>query len=62
MVYYTIMPQNFEKGKPQPELFDLFDGSPEDQVTVLRDVLMNFPRVADLPAAQQYRLTQGGGK
>lgn len=67
LIYYnTPMPQNFPKTKR--EFLDWFNTKADDphltlmQVTAVRDVLMNLPRVADTPAARKFRETQGGVK
>src|SRR5262249_8962338 len=51
------MPQNFKSNDPPwPE----FAGSLLEQATAVRDVLINYPKVADLPANRYYRPTLGG--
>jgi hypothetical protein len=54
------MPQNFPGGKEQ--FRDLFDAPSLEQVQVLRDILMNYPKVADLPVNRSYRAATSGGK
>ena len=59
LTYPTFMPQGFPNDKPparQP-----FDGTPREQVVAVRDVLLNFPRIANLPV-NQHRPTPKGGK
>jgi mono/diheme cytochrome c family protein len=60
LTYDTAMPQNF--GKDQSNLRDLFEGSSLEQVQALRDVLMNFSKVADMPVNRSYRAATSGGK
>jgi len=40
----------------------LFDGTPDEQIMAIRDVLMNYPKIAELPANRFYRLAPAGGK
>ncbi|MFL5242765.1 MAG: c-type cytochrome [Gemmataceae bacterium] len=58
--YDPIMPQNFPKG--QDVLPELFEGDSRQKVTALRDVLMNLPKVADMPANRNYYQSTLGGK
>jgi mono/diheme cytochrome c family protein len=58
--YDPIMPQNFPKG--QDILPELFEGDSRQKVTALRDVLMNLPKVADMPANRNYYQSTLGGK
>jgi hypothetical protein len=51
------MPQNFPNG--EIKLQDVFKGSPLDQVTGIRDVLMLYPKVADMPEDRRYNPPQG---
>jgi mono/diheme cytochrome c family protein len=60
LTYPTPMPQNFENG--QRKFQELMPGQSLEQVGALRDVLMNFPRVADLPVNRSYRAATSGGK
>jgi hypothetical protein len=55
----TIMPQNFPRDKK--EYNDIFDGSSLEQVQAVRDVLMNFPKVANRPENRYSRSGSGGG-
>jgi cytochrome c peroxidase len=52
LTYTSIMPQYFPapKAGEAPPYQDLFVGSPFEQATAVRDVLMNFRKVADMPA------------
>lgn len=50
------MPQNFPNG--EIKLQDVFNGPPLDQVTGIRDVLMLYPKVADMPEDRKYRPAQ----
>jgi mono/diheme cytochrome c family protein len=45
--YDPIMPQNFPRGSNN--LPELFDGDALQKVTAIRDVLMNWPKIADMP-------------
>ncbi len=58
--YASPMPQNFKRDEKADTTF--FEGSSFEQATAVRDILMDLPRVADLPANRHYRTTQGGGK
>jgi mono/diheme cytochrome c family protein len=50
--YPTPMPQNFARTeKPYPE----FNGTILEQATAVRDILMNLPRIADLPVNRYHR-------
>jgi hypothetical protein len=49
---YTSMPQNFREGAPDPVFTSLFPGTPAEQVTALRDVLMNYRKVFESQVAQ----------
>jgi cytochrome c2 len=53
------MPTNFASNdKPWPE----FAGSMLEQATAVRDVLINYPRIADLPVNRYYRSASSGEK
>jgi cytochrome c2 len=53
------MPTNFKSNDPPwPE----FAGSMLEQATAVRDVLINYPRVADLPVNRLYRSASGENK
>ena len=53
------MPANFKSNDPPwPE----FAGSMLQQATAIRDVLVNYPKVADLPVNRYYRSTSGETK
>lgn len=68
--YPTPMPANFNKpnvdaqghGKDWPE----FLGTPMDQATAVRDLLMNYPKLSELPVNRGHKPPQppgtGGGK
>ncbi len=66
--YDTTMPANFLKSDADPKghgkVFSDFVGTPLQQATAVRDVLLNFPRVAELPVnrAHQPRPATGGGQ
>jgi cbb3-type cytochrome oxidase cytochrome c subunit len=55
----TIMPQNFPRN--EKNYTEIFDGSSLDQATAVRDVLMNFPKVANRPENRYSRSGSGGG-
>jgi hypothetical protein len=46
--YDPIMPQNFPRGSNN--LPELFDGDALQKITAIRDVLMNWPKIAEMPA------------
>jgi mono/diheme cytochrome c family protein len=53
------MPTNFKSNDPAwPE----FDGSMLEQATAVRDVLINYPKVAEMPVNRYYRSTSGEKK
>jgi len=53
------MPQNFKSNdQPWPE----FQGTMLDQVTAVRDVLIDYPRVSAIPANRAYHPPTGGNK
>ncbi len=58
--YNTVMPMNFPNNERTSQ--DLFDGTPDEQIMAIRDVLMNYPKIAELPANRFYRLAPAGGK
>jgi hypothetical protein len=59
--YNPNMPQNFPGGSLDYQ--DTFVGSPLEQVTALRDVLMDLSRVADMPGNRSRApVAAGGGK
>jgi mono/diheme cytochrome c family protein len=61
--YTPVMPQNFPN-EPDPlkwQWQQFFVGSPRDQVRAVRDVLMDLPRLADLPANQNPPAPAAGG-
>jgi mono/diheme cytochrome c family protein len=60
LTYDTAMPQNFPNG--QEDFQELFPGSSLEQIQAARDVLMNLPKVADLPENRSYRQATTGGK
>jgi mono/diheme cytochrome c family protein len=60
--YSPKMPTNFPASQPRETSQELFDGPPLDQIMAIRDVLLNFPKVADMPVNRFYRLTPAGGK
>jgi mono/diheme cytochrome c family protein len=58
--YPPNMPANFPSDREN--FRDIFDGLSIDQLTALRDVLMNLPKVADLPANREFIKTAPGPK
>ena len=55
--YTSIMPQNFPAHRPYyPELFE---GTALEQVTAIRDILMNFPQVSELSVNRHWLITRG---
>jgi hypothetical protein len=53
------MPPNFKSSDPPwPE----FAGTMLQQATAVRDVLINYPKVADMPVNRYYRSTSGENK
>jgi hypothetical protein len=46
------MPQNFKDGAPDPVFTGLFPGTPAEQATALRDVMMNYRKVFESQLAQ----------
>jgi hypothetical protein len=61
LTYPSVMPQNFPR-KGTPVFQDLMPGSSLEQVRAIRDVLMNLPKVADLPVNRSFREATTGGK
>jgi cbb3-type cytochrome oxidase cytochrome c subunit/mono/diheme cytochrome c family protein len=53
--YTPVMPSNFPRNKLVDQ--DLFKGQPVQQVMAIRDVLLNFPRIASMPVNRFYRAT-----
>jgi cytochrome c2 len=60
ITYDTSMPQNF--GNDQSDFQELFPGTPLEQLRAARDVLMNLPKVAEMPENRSYRQATTGGK
>jgi hypothetical protein len=58
--YRPVMPQPFPNDSLQYQ--EMFVGRPLDQVTAVRDVLMDLPRVAELPGNRSRAPAAGGGK
>ncbi len=61
LTYPPTMPQNFHQGNNE-QFRELFDAPSRDKVRALRDVLMNYPKVADLPVNRSYPSAPSGGK
>jgi hypothetical protein len=59
LTYPSIMPQNFPANERRFQ--HLFVGSPLEQVTAIRDVLMIYPRAAELPLNRQWALPANTG-
>jgi len=59
MSYGPAMPINFKKSEAGKSK-ELFDGTPLEQIMAVRDVLMNYPRLANLPADDKKPATAGG--
>jgi hypothetical protein len=47
------MPVNFPANKP-PDHQNVLAGTPQEQITAVRDVLMNFPSISALPINRQW--------
>jgi hypothetical protein len=59
LTYPSIMPQNFAANERGYQ--DLFVGSPLEQVTAVRDIMLVYPRAAELPLNRQWVLPTGTG-
>jgi mono/diheme cytochrome c family protein len=60
LTYLSRMPAMFPNVGESPENSKLFHGSPLDRAAASRDLLLNFPKLADLPANRLYRPGLGG--
>jgi cytochrome c2 len=62
LVYPSAMPQNFPADKTGEDWYAYFYGTSLEQATAARDVLLNLPRVADLPVNRYWQVpgTTGG--
>jgi hypothetical protein len=62
LVYPSPMPQNFPADKSGEDWYQYFYGTSLEQAVASRDVLLNLPRVADLPANRYWQVpgTTGG--
>ncbi len=61
--YNTTMPANFLHPKPPATVNkEIFDGSTMEQIMAVRDVLLNFPRINNMPVNRYYRPAPAGGK
>jgi mono/diheme cytochrome c family protein len=58
--YNPVMPMNFPANERTSQ--ELFDGPPLEQIMAIRDVLMNYPKIAELPANRFSRQAPAGGK
>jgi hypothetical protein len=58
MTYATPMPQNMPNNDVRFQA--LFFGSPLEQVIGVRDALMNYPRLADMPIIRRRSALEGG--
>ncbi len=61
LTYTPAMPQNFHSGNNE-QFREFFDAPSREKVQALRDVLMNYPKVADLPVNRSYPAATSGGK
>jgi mono/diheme cytochrome c family protein len=59
LTYPSVMPQNFPANKQDYQ--HLFVGTPLEQVSAVRDILMIYPRAAELPLNRQWVLPAGTG-
>src|SRR5262249_50374530 len=63
--YPTPMPANFLKtdvdAKGHSKVYPEFLGTPLEQATAIRDLLMNFPRTSDMPVNRSHQPRAGGG-
>jgi mono/diheme cytochrome c family protein len=57
--YNPTMPANFKRNERISQ--ELFDGDAPAQIRALRDVLMDLPRIANVPANRYYRRGPAGG-
>ncbi len=56
MIPGTIMPVNFPRSKEDDKAIrQLFEGGALDQVTAVRDILMDYPKQADRPWNRYFR-------
>jgi hypothetical protein len=62
LTYSSIMPQNFPANDTGEAFAAYFAGSTLDQTRAARDILMQLPRVAALPASRYLAAPGGGGK
>ncbi len=60
LTYPSVMPQYFLPAEPKFQ--ELFLGSSLEQIEAARDVLMNFRKVAEMPAIRTRPAPQPGGK
>ena len=61
--YNPVMPVNIEKKPAGKEEFqDLFVGPSLNQVSALRDALMDLSKIAGLPGNRYYHQVPAGGK
>lgn len=66
--YVSVMQANFQKSDADPKghgkVFPQLLGTPMEQATAARDLLLNFPRISELPVNRLYKPAQpaGGGK
>jgi hypothetical protein len=61
--YNTTMPANFPRlEEPSAIKEDFLHGNSLEQIMAVRDVLINYPRVANMPVNKYFRPTPAGGK
>jgi mono/diheme cytochrome c family protein len=60
--YASSMPQNFPNTPDQPQFQELIAGTPLQQVLGVRDALINFPVVSELPVNRAWLLSGGTGE
>jgi len=56
------MPQNFPNTPEEPQFQELISGAPLQQVIGVRDTLINFPQVNELPLNRAWLLSGGTGE
>jgi mono/diheme cytochrome c family protein len=60
LTYLSRMPAMFPNEGENADNPKLFHGTPLDRAAAARDLLLDFPKLADLPANRQYRPGAGG--
>jgi mono/diheme cytochrome c family protein len=59
--YNTVMPENLPKEKTTIHE-DFFDGASLEQIMAIRDLLLDYPRITNMPINRYYRPASAGGK